>query len=173
MWIFAHAPHRLRDADQCQHLDGARLGSLLVEPLMHPQRLADLAADRQHRVEARHRLLEDHRNVVATNGAHLAFGELQQILALEADRTRDLARGLGDEPHQGHRRDRLAAAGFTDDGQRLAFVDVKGDAIDGPVDTLGGPEMGLQIMDFEQCHRIRDSWPCVDRAHLADRRRAN
>ena len=77
MRIFAHAPCRLRNADQCQHLDGTRLGGLLVEPLMHPQGLADLTADRQHRIEARHRLLKDHRNVVAADGTHLAFGELQ------------------------------------------------------------------------------------------------
>ncbi len=172
MRVFAHAPHRLRDADQCQHLDGARFCRLLVEPLMHPQRLADLTADRQHRVQARHRFLEDHRNVVAANGAHLAFGELQQILALEADRTRDLARRLGDQSHQRHRSDRLAATGFTDDGQRLAFVDVEGDAVDGAVDALGGTEMSLQIFDFEQCHRIRDSWPFADRAHHAGHRQA-
>ena len=67
MWIFAHAPRRLRDANQCQHLDGARLRGLPVEPLMQAQRLADLPADAQHRIEARHRLLEDHRNVVAAD----------------------------------------------------------------------------------------------------------
>ena len=173
MRIFAHAPRGLGDADQCQHFDGARFGSLLVEPLMHPQRLADLAADRQHRIEARHRLLEDHRNVVAADRAHLAFGQLQQILALEADRARDLARGLGDQPHQRHRSDRFSAAGFADDGQRFTFVDMKGDAVDRPVDTLGGTEMSLQIFDFEQRHRIRDSWPFADRAHHAGRRRAD
>src|SRR5258708_6965806 len=125
---------------------------------MHPQRLADLTADGQHRIQARHRLLEDHRNVVAADGAHLALGESQEILCLEADRASDLARGLGDEPHERHGGDRLAAAGFTDDGQRLAFVDVEGDAVDGAVDTFGGTEMGLQILDFEQCHRIRTSF---------------
>src|SRR5712671_5807813 len=126
---------------------------------MHPQRLADLTADGQHRIETRHRLLEDHRNVVAADGAHLALGKLQQILSLEADGARDPARGLGDEPHQRHRGNRLAAAGFTDNGQRLAFVDVEGDAVDGAVDTLRRTEMGLQILDFEQCHRIRTLFP--------------
>src|SRR3982074_1454546 len=126
---------------------------------MHPQRRADLAATGQHRIETRHRLLEDHRNVVAADGAHLALGKLQQILSLEADGARDPARGLGDEPHQRHGGDRLAAAGFTDNGQRLAFVDVEGDAVDGAVDTLRRAKMGLQILDFEQCHRIRTSFP--------------
>src|SRR5882724_2640433 len=57
----------LRDTNQCQHLDGACLCGLLVQSLMNPQRLTDLTADGQHRIEARHRLLEDHRNVVAAD----------------------------------------------------------------------------------------------------------
>src|SRR3977135_4209321 len=81
-----------------------------------------------------------------------------QILSLEAGRARDLARRLGDEPHQRHGGHRLAAARFTDDGQRLAFFDMEGDAVDRAVDTLGGAEMGLQILDFEQRHRIRTSF---------------
>ncbi len=159
MRILAHAPRRLRDTNQRQHLDAACLCGLLVEPLMDPQCLANLAADSQHRIEARHRLLEYHRNVVAADGAHLAVGELQQILSLEADRARDLAWGLRDEPHERHGGDRLAAAGFTDDGQRLAFVDMEGDAVDRAVDALRGTEMSLQILDFEQCHQINNLIP--------------
>jgi hypothetical protein len=34
---------------------------------------------------------------------------------------------------------------------------MKGDAVDGAVDTLGRTEMRLQIMDFEQRHQIRTS----------------
>jgi hypothetical protein len=35
---------------------------------------------------------------------------------------------------------------------------MEGDAVDRAVDTLGGAEMGLQILDFQQCHRIRTSF---------------
>src|SRR4029079_4772421 len=115
-------------------------------------------ADGQHRIEARHRLLENHRNVVAANGPHPRTGVLQEIGSLEADRACDLAGGLGDQSHQRHRGDRLAAAGFADDGERLAFTDMEGDTVDGAVDTLRGAEMGLQALDFEQCHRIRTHW---------------
>jgi hypothetical protein len=82
----------------------------------------------------------------------------QQIPSLEADGARDLAWRLGDEPHERHGGDRFAAAGFTDDRQRLAFVDMERDAVDRAVDTVGGTEMGLQILDFEQRHRIRTSF---------------
>ena len=37
------------------------------------QRLGDLLADGEHRVERGHRLLEDHRDLVAADGAHLAL----------------------------------------------------------------------------------------------------
>ena len=37
---------------------------------------------------------------------------------------------LGKQPHDGERGDRLAAAGFADDGDDLAAVDVVGDAVD-------------------------------------------
>ena len=81
MRIFAHPPRRLRDSDQRQHFNGARLGRFLVEPLVQSQRLADLAADGQDRIEARHRLLKHHRNVVAADRAHFAVGKQQQIPA--------------------------------------------------------------------------------------------
>jgi hypothetical protein len=45
------------------------------------------------------------------------------------------------------------------------------DAVHRAIDTLGGAEMGLQILDFEQCH-LTGFWPCGDRARHASRRRA-
>jgi hypothetical protein len=48
------------------------------------QRLGDLVADGEERIEARHRLLEDHRDVVAAHLAHL-FRQRQNIAAVEHD----------------------------------------------------------------------------------------
>ena len=90
---------------------------------MQPQRLADLAADREHRIEARHRLLEDHADLVAADGAHGALVELEQIDPLEANAARDLAGRLRDQAQDRHRGNRFAAAALADDGQRLAFLD--------------------------------------------------
>ena len=55
---------------------------------VHQQRLRDLVADREDRIERRHRLLEDQRDLGAAHLAHLALGERQQVAALEADRAR-------------------------------------------------------------------------------------
>ena len=50
-------------------------------PLCSEQDLADLRLDRVQRIERGHRLLEDDRDVVAADLAHLAFGRRQQIAA--------------------------------------------------------------------------------------------
>src|SRR6266550_7055923 len=54
---------RLRDAHLLEHAErfGARLGGVLA--LMEADRLADLIADREHRIQRRHWLLEDHRDL--------------------------------------------------------------------------------------------------------------
>ena len=165
--ILPHPPPRLRDADQGQHLDRLGLGVLGGEPLVQPQRLADLPADVQHRVERGHRLLEDHADLVAADVPHLRLREGQQVLALEADRPGDLARRLRDEPQDGHGGHGLAAAALAHDGQRLAGRDLEGHAIDRAVDPVRRAEMGLQVLDFEQCHGSRASLPCAGRARRA------
>ena len=171
--ILAKAPARLRDADEVQHLDGAVLRRPPLEAFVQAQRLAQLASDRQHRVEAGHRLLEDHADVVAADVAHRALGQRQEIAALEPDRAGDLAGRLGDEAQDRVRGDGLAAAALADDRQRLAFLDLEGDAVDGAVDAVRGPEMGLQILDVEQRHRSRSPLPCADRGRRAARRRGD
>jgi hypothetical protein len=77
-------------------------------------------------VQTRHRLLEDHRDVVAAHVAELGFAERQEIARscvrwLEPDPTAGLDAGRdGDEPHHGQRGHALAAARLADDRERLA-----------------------------------------------------
>ena len=51
--------------------------------------------------------------------------------------------------------DALAAAGLADQPDRLARLDVDGDAVDGPDDAVAGEEVGLEIVDLEQAAGIR------------------
>ena len=48
-------------------------------------RLRDLVPDREHRVQGRHRLLEDHRDVVATDPLEHALLERREVAALVED----------------------------------------------------------------------------------------
>ena len=107
---------RLRDADQLQHLQ--RLGQRLILglPLVQHDRLGDLEADREHRVQRGHRLLEDHRDVVAADRAHLLRRLLDDVddlafrLAEQDLAARDATAGVVGQAHQPHRGHRLAGA---------------------------------------------------------------
>src|SRR5215218_10086974 len=99
---------------------------------MEPDRLDDLCADRIDRVEARHRLLEDHRDLIAADALHLTLADLQEIAAAQLDGPAlDRALGVGDEAEDRERRDALAAPALADDAERRAFGDLERDAIDG------------------------------------------
>ena len=102
MRIGVRATLRLRDMDPAQHLD--RLGRSVAprQSLVQRNGLGDLAADRHQRIERRHRLLKDHRDVVAADGLHFALGQLQQIDALKADvPADDPPRRVGDKAQNG------------------------------------------------------------------------
>ncbi|MNU85977.1 hypothetical protein D3C71_757310 [compost metagenome] len=108
------------------------------------QHFGNLVADRQRRIEARHRLLKDHRDPVAANIAHFSLRQGCQLLALELHRSFDPA-GLGRiKPHDRHRGNALAGTGFTHQGQRLARMNIEGHvAHDGKPDALA-VERGFQ-----------------------------
>ena len=149
--VFARPLCRLGDFDELQHLDGFLVGGGLREILVQPQRFGDLVADRQHRVERGHRLLKDHRNVVAADIAHFVFVELQQVFPLQRDRAADdLSWRIGDQPHDRQRRHRLAAAGFADYCQGLAAPQRERDVIYGFDDARPGEEVGLQALDVDR-----------------------
>jgi hypothetical protein len=148
------APLGLGHLDAAQHVDRLVHGVAARQPLVQRDRLADLPADRVERVERGHRLLEDHRDVVAADALHLAFAELEQVPALEADRTADDAAGrVGDQAQDGKRRHALAAARFAHDAQGLAALQCVGHAVDGAHRADRREEMRLQIFDLQ--NRLR------------------
>src|SRR5882672_11388441 len=152
MRIFANAPRRLGNADQRQHLDAAMAGLPLRQPFMQAKGFSDLAADRQDWIETGHRLLEDHADVFAAYGAHLDFGESEEVAVLEQNSTGDLAGWFLDQSQDRHRRHRFAATTFAHDRYRLAVIDVKGKSVDRPNDAVQGPKMCLQAVDRQECH---------------------
>ena len=81
-----------RQPDAVEHLSRLRLGVGAVRTGMPAYAFGDLLADRLQRVERRHRLLEDHADVVAAQGAHLVLGRGQHVDAVEADAARRRAR---------------------------------------------------------------------------------
>ena len=71
----------LRNPDAFQHLDTAFLASGLVQIGMKAQHFIHLLPDRVDRVQRGHRVLEDHRDLLAPDLPHPVFGRLRDILA--------------------------------------------------------------------------------------------
>jgi hypothetical protein len=119
---------RVRNLHLGQQLEPALRRLAAHELLVQHQAFAELGADGVDRVEARHRLLEDHRDAVAAELAHPAVGEVRHVLAGVGDprRVRDPG-ALGQEPHHRPRRHRLARARLADQRDRLALAQLEGD----------------------------------------------
>ena len=142
-----------------------------AHPEMRLERLRDLAPDREHRVQARHRILEDHRDLLAAHRAQLRVGELDQVAALE---------------HRACRRRRVPARGRIPssasdvtllpqpDSPTIPSVSpraiVERDAVDGVDRAPRGPELDPQAVDGEQ--RLSHGRAASGRAPRGARRRS-
>ena len=154
MRILRDPAFRLRHAHQTQHLDRASRRILVREAAMQHQDLGNLIADGQHRVERCHRLLEDHGDRIASDLAHLRFGQLEQIAPFEDDPPGDRSsRRRRNQAQDRERRDALPAARFAHDRQRLAARDRERYTVDGAHHAVAGEEIGLQLLDLEQRRR--------------------
>ena len=131
MRIGIKAAFGVRDIDLLQQRQRLRAQRGLAAALMHAQGFDQLVGHREARVQAGHRILEDHRDVFAEQAAPFVLGHGLQLAAVVGHaRRRDPARII-DQPHQRQRGDAFAGAGFADDADHFAFGDRQVEAIDG------------------------------------------
>ncbi len=132
---------------------GAALACLLfVHAQMQLQGFANLEANRQHRVERRHRILEDHGDPVAPDLADFVVVKLEQIASVELNFPgHHLARRAGDETNQRHDADALPTTALADDCQGLAFIQRIRNTIDCFDDAIFREKVGVKIADVKQC----------------------
>ena len=144
-------PYTLALLRSVPRLDRPRDRLVAADLLVQLHGLGDLVADGEHRVQRRHRLLEDHRDLVAADPLELGLLELDEVAALEEDprALRDPA-GPVDQAHHRERRHRLAAARLADDRERAALVDLEVDPVDRPQEALPRVEARAQVLDGEQ-----------------------
>ena len=151
--VVVEPPFCGRDLDQFEHPAGA-LAGFRRERLMQTDHLDDLIPNREERVEARHRLLEDHGDLPTPDLPHRLPAECGQIEdrsvhgAVE-DTPPDDAAGRREEAHDRQARHRLARPGFADDGDRLAAVHAEADAVDGLCDAIAELEVSPEFLDVE------------------------
>ena len=154
MGIVTRAPLRVCNADAPERVPGRFPCGAPGEVPVLLHRLRDLVADRIERVQARHRLLKDHGDLVAADRAHLGLGECCWILnptvsTPEENRPRHDPSGRLDEAHQAEAGDRLAGPRFANDGQGLASPEREIDTINRPNCPFLGIEQGFQSLDPE------------------------
>jgi hypothetical protein len=135
---------RLGDPGALEERDRAIARRAAAELLVQPEHLDDLRADRVERIERRHRLLEDHRDLAAADGAHPRLAEPAQVVAVEDDPPRR-ARAVDEAEHR-QRGDRLARARLADEGELLARIDRQRHV----VDDRARAEAHRQVLDREQ-----------------------
>ncbi|MNC51939.1 hypothetical protein D3C75_1012570 [compost metagenome] len=117
---------------------------------MQAEHLHQLIPHGLHRVEGRHRLLEDHRDAVAAHLVHLIRCQSEQLLPLKADGARHhLTVGPRQQPHDGQRGNALAAAGLTDYPQGLARGYLEADPVEHLDLAVVDRELHLEIADLE------------------------
>ena len=135
-----------RDLHELQHLDRALLRFLLRHILVQKQCLDELLSDGEHRIQRGHRLLENHRDLLAADLTHLILGHLYDIFSIEEDlATLDLTRLL-DQSHDGKRGHTLSTAGLTYDTQCLSLLHIEGNIIDRLYKAGLGMKVGFQIL---------------------------
>src|SRR5262249_50257881 len=103
------------DLDEAQHLDRAIARLASACPLSEAYGFRHGVGDGDDRVQRGHRLLEDHRDLVAADAAHLLLRKARQISGLKSNFAADDAAGtLGQKLHNRERGHALAAAGLAD-----------------------------------------------------------
>ena len=140
------------DADLLQQLHRARARRLAVEREMQAQRLLELEADGEARIEAGGRLLEDHRDVAAEHLAPGAVGQREQVLPAEREPLRPHASRERDEAHQRQHGHALARAGLADDAEHLALAKRQAHAVDRAQGAALRREVDVEVLDLEQRH---------------------
>jgi hypothetical protein len=114
-----------------QELDRAVAGFLARDVGVTPDCLDQLISDGNDRIERCHRILEDHRDVLAPHPLHLSVGQGSEVTAHEADGTADNPCGrFRQQAHHRQRRERLATSGLTDDRHGLAGPDRQRQPVD-------------------------------------------
>ena len=127
--IGGEPPLRLGHADLAEQRLGPLQGGAIAEAEVLDQRLDDLLADREHRIERAHRVLEDAGDLLAADPLQLVAAEREHVAALERDRPGTLG-VVGQEVEDRHRRHALPRARLADQGDGGVLGDLEAHAAD-------------------------------------------
>ena len=139
------------DPDEPEQLGRAGPGAGGVDLAVGLDGLLDLFPDPKDRVQARHRVLEDHRDVASAQRPHLLLREVRDVPPVELDLAADLGRGFRrQQAHEGEAGHALAGARLADESEGLASIEMKADAVHGEDRPVQHPEADPEVPDVEQ-----------------------
>ena len=138
------------DAHAMERIDGTPPRLRLAHLVVDAHSLGELIADAIEGMQARQRVLEDHRHRGTTHLAHLIVVECEQVGAIEDDATRDVGEVAVEQPHDRLRRHALARARLAHDRQGAALGDREGRSGDRLHDTVLGGEGDGEVVDLEE-----------------------
>src|SRR5580765_2247114 len=150
VWIIVDARLRIRNADLLQQVDCASARLFLVGPLVNSNRLGDLHPDGVHRVQRGHRVLEDHRHLVAANVLQLVLVHLEHVSTLVEHLTAEGRVAVSRQAEQRHRSDALPRAGLSHDAEHLAALQLEAHTVDSIDHTIFCVELDLEVLYFDQ-----------------------
>ena len=134
-------------------------GACVLELEVYLERLGELPIDGEHRVQRRHRVLEDHGDPVAADLAHLVFAELRRSSPSKGSRPTDAPGGLG---MSRMRESALTLLPQPDSPTRPSASPLAhrvGDAVHGVDGAVARPERDAQVADREQRKLLRRRLP--------------
>ena len=151
--VTVHAAGGVGDADGLKHGEGAGEGVAAGDFFVDEERLDDLVGDPHVGVERRHRVLENHRDAFAADGARLGGRAVQQVHAIEhRGAAFDASGRLGDETHEREARHGFARAGFADDAEDLAAFEMEADAVHRAINAAARVKISAKVGDRQNRH---------------------
>ena len=118
--------------DVSEHLDRPLASLATADALVGGDRLRDLPTDGHERVQRRHRVLVDGRDLAAADARHLPLGDRGEVAPAQEHVTSRDPRAGREQPHQRKRRERLATPRLAHDPEPAAGADVERDAAHRP-----------------------------------------
>ncbi len=120
MRIGGHSAFGVLQPDLAQQLQHPRAALFAGGHAVNGEDFADLLLDPVQRIERGHRLLEDHADARAAQGAQRGVGSARQLLSLKMDAPAEDFGSGRKQPDNGQRRHRFARTGFADEPERPA-----------------------------------------------------
>ena len=156
--ILLHAALRIGNFDHPELFEHEVARFLFGNALVDAQRLGQLVADGEKRVERGHGILKDHADLVAADLAEHFGREPRQIRSVKDHLVRRNFGVVRQKVQHGEHRNALAAAAFADDAHGLALVHVQIHAANGL--HLADVDIERRPQVFNVKESLHGSLPC-------------